>query len=273
MWRGLHPEKSEPNGHPEIADTLNNMGVALMRQGKYEAAEDWHRQALAMRRRLYPKSQFPLGHIKIAKSLAELSSTFQLRGRTVEAAMCRKAAVEMASRLKTGQAIPRGRPEAAKVSFDGEEFFLAVAERADDSSVDEYLPRDQDVDDYTRLISVIRTPRLRDLKEFASGLSAEFKWMDPDLKTRVVERPGGSGFLVDYLLTATVPEPMLEYDLFRIEGDDKKTVLYQHVRRVYRPTAEQAREFRGSIEEGRARWEKALVEARLPIPELQSGRP
>jgi tetratricopeptide (TPR) repeat protein len=213
LWRLLYPESERPSGHLEIASTLNNLGVALMRQGKLEDAAECHRQALAMRRRLYPKDRFPLGHIQIAKSLLELGATLGLQGKDVVANGCRKQAMEMLSRLQSGKGPPKGERGARKITFNSEDYFISSSETVPgaNAALDEYLLEGEDIDTYSKLISVAIFHRPMDLREFAASLGTELGKADSDLRTRVMVRPDGSEALVDYVFRAKDPEPLLEY--------------------------------------------------------------
>lgn len=73
--------------HAEIAESLNNLGLVLNRQGTFGEAEKLHRQALAMRQKL-----LGLEHRDIAESLGNLSQALERQGRFGEAeAYCRQA--------------------------------------------------------------------------------------------------------------------------------------------------------------------------------------
>jgi len=271
MWREIHPEKEDPSGHFEIANTLNNLGVTLMRQGKLDEAADCHRQALAMRRRLYPKDRFPLGHIQIAKSLIELGGAFELQGKKSVAFVCRQQAMEMATRLQTGKGPPKGKAGARKITFNDEDYFLALSATVPDSdaTLDEYLPEGQDIDSYSRMINVTIYRQPLDLKEFAAALGADLGKIDPDFRARIVPRPGGTETLVDYVFRAKDPEALLEFNMFRLIRSGDSVTSCQFVRRIYHPTAEQERNFRGEVAAERSKWEKALNAATFPMPEAR----
>src|SRR5260221_6746622 len=58
-----------PNGHPDLALSLNNVGLALRDLGRAEPALEHSQQALAMCRKLYPEKRFPDGHPYLALRL------------------------------------------------------------------------------------------------------------------------------------------------------------------------------------------------------------
>jgi len=69
MYQLLYPKSKNPQGHPKLATSLNNMGTVLQAQGEYGEARKLFEQALEMRRRLYPESKYPQGHPDVADSL------------------------------------------------------------------------------------------------------------------------------------------------------------------------------------------------------------
>jgi len=48
MYRSLYPKDRYPQGHPDLAQSLNNLGFLLQVQGEYAKAEPYYRDALAM---------------------------------------------------------------------------------------------------------------------------------------------------------------------------------------------------------------------------------
>src|SRR6516162_749462 len=62
----LYSKEEFPNGHPDLAQSLNNLGALLQAQGEYAKALPYFEQALAMRQRLYPQDKYPQGHPDLA---------------------------------------------------------------------------------------------------------------------------------------------------------------------------------------------------------------
>src|SRR5262249_1372744 len=54
LCRRLFTKEHYPDGHPDLATSLNNLGAVLRSRGDYARAEPLHRDALAMHRQLYP---------------------------------------------------------------------------------------------------------------------------------------------------------------------------------------------------------------------------
>ena len=59
MRQRLYPKDKYPQGHPDLAASLNNLGFLLRAQGEYSQALGYHKQALEMAQRLYPKDKYP----------------------------------------------------------------------------------------------------------------------------------------------------------------------------------------------------------------------
>ncbi len=90
--RVLFPKSDFPQGHLDLAASLNNLGVLLKARGEYGTAESLQREALAMRRALYPKATFPDGHPRLVASLNNLAHLFLARGDYGQAEpLCREA--------------------------------------------------------------------------------------------------------------------------------------------------------------------------------------
>src|SRR5262245_51384555 len=62
LSRKLYPRQRYRDGHPDLAPSLNNLGLLLRDRGELDKAEPLYRDALAMRQRLYPRERYPDGH-------------------------------------------------------------------------------------------------------------------------------------------------------------------------------------------------------------------
>jgi tetratricopeptide (TPR) repeat protein len=74
MRRQLYPQAQFPQGHPDLAQSLNNLGSLQQDRGEYAKAQTYYARALAMQHQLYPKSRFPAGHPELAASLNNVGS-------------------------------------------------------------------------------------------------------------------------------------------------------------------------------------------------------
>jgi CHAT domain-containing protein len=95
MHRRLYPPARFPDGHFELAEGLNNVGVALTFLGRLEEALEHHQQVLAMRRKLFSPAQFPDGHPELALSLNNVGMALLVTGRPVAAAEILAEALRM----------------------------------------------------------------------------------------------------------------------------------------------------------------------------------
>ena len=82
MCESLYPKARYPQGHPDLAISLNNLGALLQAQGSYGEARGYFERALAMHQSLYPKDRYPQGHPDLAISLNNLGSCSRPRART-----------------------------------------------------------------------------------------------------------------------------------------------------------------------------------------------
>jgi CHAT domain-containing protein/tetratricopeptide (TPR) repeat protein len=100
----LYPPEQYPDGHSDLAQSLNNLGFLLKARGRDEEALPYYEQALAMRRKLYPQ-----GHPDLAVSLSSLGHLLHDRGRSEEAQPYLEQALAMRRKL-----YPQGHPDLAR---------------------------------------------------------------------------------------------------------------------------------------------------------------
>ena len=113
LCRKLYPPARFPEGHPELAQSLNNLAFLLQAQGQYAHAESFSRDALAMDRKLYPLARFPDGHPHLAQCLNNLASMFLMQGMLAQAEPLLREALAMRQRLYPPARYPAGHPDLA----------------------------------------------------------------------------------------------------------------------------------------------------------------
>ena len=89
LANSLHPE-----GHPDVATSLNNLTLLYDSQGRYEAAEPLYLQALEMRKRILGED-----HPSMATSLNNLALLYDSQGRYEQAEPLYVQALEMNKRI------------------------------------------------------------------------------------------------------------------------------------------------------------------------------
>jgi CHAT domain-containing protein len=72
MTRVLYPKAKYPDGHTDLATSINNLAALYHSAGANSKAEPLYREALEMNRALYPKAQYPDGHPDLALCLNTL---------------------------------------------------------------------------------------------------------------------------------------------------------------------------------------------------------
>ena len=80
MRQKLYPVARFPDGHPDLAQSLSDLGSVLQSLGEPARARSYQEQALAMRQKLYPAGHFPDGHPDLAGSLDGLGSVLHAPG-------------------------------------------------------------------------------------------------------------------------------------------------------------------------------------------------
>ena len=87
-------ENVGPN-HPDVAESLNNLGLLYDIQGEYSKAEMLYKRALAIwEEKLGPD------HPNVAAGLNNLAELYRIQNRDHEAAVLKRRAAEIYSRLK-----------------------------------------------------------------------------------------------------------------------------------------------------------------------------
>src|SRR5438270_240452 len=81
----LYPASKYPDGHPDLANTLNNVSYVLHVHGALPISFFFCQQSLEMNRTLYPASKYPNGHPDLATSLANLGFVLQDMGQAEQA--------------------------------------------------------------------------------------------------------------------------------------------------------------------------------------------
>jgi CHAT domain-containing protein/tetratricopeptide (TPR) repeat protein len=113
LWQRLYPSREYPQGHPDLANSLHNLGFLLQAAGQLEAARSYHEQALAMRQQLFPARQYPHGHPDLATSLHELGSNRHAAGQVESARHYYERALAMRQQLYPISRYPQGHPDLA----------------------------------------------------------------------------------------------------------------------------------------------------------------
>jgi CHAT domain-containing protein/tetratricopeptide (TPR) repeat protein len=95
VCRELYPEKAFPDGHPDLAESLNDLGFLLQALGERRRALRYYERALAMSERLYPKRDHP----DLARSHNNLGLLLQDMGEPRRALEHLERALGMCQRL------------------------------------------------------------------------------------------------------------------------------------------------------------------------------
>jgi CHAT domain-containing protein/tetratricopeptide (TPR) repeat protein len=113
MNEALYPKERYPQGHPDLAISLNNLGFLLQAQGDHSGARGYFQRALAMRAALYPQERYPQGHPDLAVSLNNLGFLLQAQRDYSGAREYYQRALAMYEALYSKERYPRGHPHLA----------------------------------------------------------------------------------------------------------------------------------------------------------------
>jgi tetratricopeptide (TPR) repeat protein len=114
MNQSLYPKERYPQGHPDLARSLNNLGTLLWAQGSVVEARGHLERALAMLQSLYPNDRYPRGHPHLAQSLNNLGAVLEVQGSYCEARPYYERARAMHESLYPNDRYPQGQPELAQ---------------------------------------------------------------------------------------------------------------------------------------------------------------
>src|SRR5262249_33968960 len=99
IWERLYPAKDYPDGHLDLARSLNNVGGFLQALGEPAKALPYHEKALAMCERLYPPDNFKDDHGERARSLSNLGIVLRELRQPAKALPHYEKALAMCERL------------------------------------------------------------------------------------------------------------------------------------------------------------------------------
>jgi CHAT domain-containing protein/Tfp pilus assembly protein PilF len=103
LQQRLYPKEQYRDGHPDLALSLNSLGVMLQAQGQCARAGPYHRQAVTIFQRFYPK-----GHADLATALHNLGAGLKAEGEYAQAEAYYRQALEMGQRLFAKGQFPPG---------------------------------------------------------------------------------------------------------------------------------------------------------------------
>jgi len=109
----LYPPSKYPDGHPDLAGSLNILGFLHMAMGTYEKSLVEFERSLAMKRRLYPVAKHPNGHGEIALALNNLGNLMMAMGSFEKALPLFEQALAMKQSLYPASKYPDGHPDLA----------------------------------------------------------------------------------------------------------------------------------------------------------------
>ncbi len=110
----LYPKTEYPDGHADLARSLNAMGFLLKAQGAVFEARRYYERALAMYQALYPKERYPQGHPDLATSLNNLGALLKAQGAYGDARDYHERALAMVRGLYPKEQYQQGHPDVAR---------------------------------------------------------------------------------------------------------------------------------------------------------------
>jgi tetratricopeptide (TPR) repeat protein/CHAT domain-containing protein len=113
LRRKLYPPERFPDGHPDLALSLHNLGAVLLEMGEPAKALPYDEQVLTMRQKLYPRDRFPDGHPHLALSLNNLGMALYALGDPAKALSCFEQALAVYQKLYPPERFPNGHPDLA----------------------------------------------------------------------------------------------------------------------------------------------------------------
>lgn len=157
------------------------------------------------------------------------------------------------------------------IEYNGSEFFLSWSKQNSKTlSVQQFLPRDETIDDFTELLNFSYFNKEIDM-EMAVRQKVEsvqqIAKTDKFAKVNVAESPDGTEFIVDYTVSgdAGKTEPFVEYNVYRFKSYDnagaKSFLILSYAKRIY------GDDFKGaskSLTRQRDELITAMIEYKIP---------
>jgi CHAT domain-containing protein/Tfp pilus assembly protein PilF len=109
----LYPAGAFPDGHLDLTQTLNLLGVIWQEQGDFATAIKYFQQVVESLRRLYPPAKYPDGHRELASGISNLPAAHWYLGALDEARRLSEQSVEMTRKLYPVGKFPNGHVELA----------------------------------------------------------------------------------------------------------------------------------------------------------------
>jgi CHAT domain-containing protein/Tfp pilus assembly protein PilF len=111
---GLYPKDRYPQGHRDLANSLNNLAMLHQAQGEYGKAEPLYARALKMYEALFPPARYPQGHPHLALSINNLAVLHWKQGEYGKAEPLYARALKMYEGLYPPARYPQGHPDLAR---------------------------------------------------------------------------------------------------------------------------------------------------------------
>ena len=110
----LYRSDQYPEGHPELAVSLNNLAGILQEQGQLIAAEALCHQALMIQRKHYPPNRYPDGHPYLAHSLNNLGMVLKSQGRLSQAELLLRETLLLQQKIYPIDRFPNGHSQLSR---------------------------------------------------------------------------------------------------------------------------------------------------------------
>jgi CHAT domain-containing protein len=111
--QNLYPQSRYPQGHPDLATSLNNLASLYKAEGEYSKAKPLFARALKMTEAHYPQTRYPEGHPELATNLNNLGFLHHAQGQYDKAEPLFARALRMYETLYPKTRFPRGHPHLA----------------------------------------------------------------------------------------------------------------------------------------------------------------
>ncbi len=130
MREQLYPKAHYPQGHPELADSINSLAVIHWSQGEFTLAAPFYRRGLEMCEALYPSDFFPQGHPVLAMAILGPGALHYQLGEYARAEPYYQRALHMYDALFPKELYPKGHPDLAVVINNLAELYRVEGEYA-----------------------------------------------------------------------------------------------------------------------------------------------
>lgn len=120
------------------------------------------------------------------------------------------------------------------IEAGGVTFFLAFAERKKTGSLREYLPKDETLDSWTRLVAVREFDHPQNPKTYVDNLASQYRAKNPGIQFAIMQDLSSGDWMIDFFMFPPDPQTTkyVEWNFFRARKGKNGIAVFQYAVRL-----------------------------------------